>query len=65
MLTGWKDITAHAGYSVNTIKALMRDEGFPVQYVKGKPTVTPGMIEDWLRARLARQHGQERETMSR
>lgn len=65
MLTGWKDITAHAGYSVNTLKSLMRDEGFPVQYVKGKPTVTPGMIEDWLRSRLACQLGQESKSMSR
>jgi len=65
VLTGWKDITAHAGYSVNTIKALMRDEGFPVQYVKGKPTVTPGMIEDWLRSRLVRQNAGPPETMSR
>lgn len=52
MLTGWKDITAYVGLSVNSIKKLMLNEGFPVQYLQGKPAITQEMIAKWMENRF-------------
>lgn len=52
ILTGWKEICAAMGMSVNTLKRLAREEAFPLQYVATRPVTTQDMISDWLRARL-------------
>jgi predicted DNA-binding transcriptional regulator AlpA len=52
MITGWKEITRHTGFSRNTIKRLMKEEKFPLQYIASKPTTTEQAIQDWFKKRL-------------
>lgn len=52
ILTGWKDICAAMGMSVNTLKRLTREEDFPVQYVATRPVTTQDLVSEWLRTRL-------------
>jgi predicted DNA-binding transcriptional regulator AlpA len=53
MITGWKSITQYTGFSRNTIVKLMREEGFPLQYIATKPTTTDQAIQEWFKKRLA------------
>ncbi len=46
MITGWKEITKHTGFSRNTIKRLMKNESFPLQYISSKPVTTEQAIQD-------------------
>jgi predicted DNA-binding transcriptional regulator AlpA len=52
MITGWKKITEHTGFSRRTIIRLMREEGFPLQYIATKPTTTDQSIQEWFKKRL-------------
>jgi len=52
MITGWKSIAKHTGFSRNTIIRLTKEEGFPVQYIAKKPTTTAQAIQDWFKTRL-------------
>jgi predicted DNA-binding transcriptional regulator AlpA len=52
MLTGWKDITKYTGFSRNTLKKLIKNEKFPLQYIASKPTTTNQAIQEWFKARL-------------
>ena len=52
MITGWKSISQHTGFSRNTIIKLVKEEDFPVQYIATKPTTTSQSIQDWFKARL-------------
>jgi len=54
MITGWKEITRHTGFSRNTLKRLMEDESFPVQTIASKPVTTEQAIQDWFNERLER-----------
>jgi predicted DNA-binding transcriptional regulator AlpA len=56
MLTGWKDITKYTGFSRNTIKKLMKNEGFPLQYISTKPVTTQQAILAWFLLRLDRKN---------
>ncbi len=55
MITGWKEITKHTGFSRNTIKRLMKNESFPLQYISSKPVTTEQAIQDWFKSRLEKQ----------
>lgn len=52
MITGWKSITEHTGFSRNTIVRLMKEEGFPLQYIATKPTTTDQAIQEWFKRRI-------------
>ncbi len=52
MLTGWKDITHSTGLSENTLRKLIREEDFPVQYLGRTPVVTMDQVLAWLDKRL-------------
>lgn len=52
IFTGWKDICAAMGMSKNTLRKLVHEEAFPVQYVATRPVTTQEMVTEWLRARL-------------
>lgn len=52
MITGWKNITEHTGFSRKTLIRLMREAAFPVQYIATKPTTTEQAIEKWFEMRL-------------
>jgi len=52
MITGWKKITEHTGFSRNTIVKLIKEENFPVQYIATKPTITDQAINEWFKNRL-------------
>jgi len=52
MITGWKSIAEHTGFSRNTIVRLMKEEGFPLQYIATKPTTTDQAIQEWFKKRL-------------
>jgi predicted DNA-binding transcriptional regulator AlpA len=52
MITGWKNITEHTGFSRNTIVRLMKEEGFPLQYIATKPTTTAQAIQKWFDNRI-------------
>lgn len=52
MLTTWKIITQYTGYSRNTLKALMTNEGFPITYIAGRPATTKNQIEIWIASRI-------------
>jgi predicted DNA-binding transcriptional regulator AlpA len=51
MITGWKEITRHTGFSRNTIKRLMKEEKFPLQYIASKPVTTQQAIQKWFERR--------------
>jgi hypothetical protein len=51
MLTGWKDIVKYMGFSRYTIKRMMREDDFPLQYIASKPTTTRKLIEKWMEKR--------------
>ncbi len=53
MITGWKNIIQHTGFSRKTIIHLMKQEGFPLQYIAQKPTTTDQAIQKWFEKRLA------------
>lgn len=48
MLTGWKDITKHTGFSPKSIKVLMKQEGFPLQYILSRPVLSKSALDKWL-----------------
>lgn len=53
ILRGWKDICfAAGGMHEDTARRLMREEGFPVEIVGGKPMSTSAAIESWVSARI-------------
>lgn len=52
MITGWKSITEHTGFSRNTIVRLWKEEDFPLQYIATKPTTTAQAIQEWFKKRL-------------
>lgn len=52
MITGWKNITEHTGFSRNTIVRLMKEDGFPLQYIATKPTTTDQAIQEWFKKRI-------------
>jgi len=52
MITGWKSIIEHTGFSRNTIVKLMKEEGFPLQYIATKPTTTEQAIQKWFDKRI-------------
>ena len=52
MITGWKSISAETGYSRNTLKKLVDEESFPIQWIASKPTTTANAIEQWFLNRL-------------
>ena len=52
MITGWKNITEHTGFSRRTILRLMKEEDFPLQYIATKPTTTDQSIQEWFANRL-------------
>ncbi len=52
MITGWKSIIEHTGFSRNTIVKLMKEEGFPLQYIATKPTTTDQAIQKWFEKRI-------------
>jgi len=52
MITGWKKITDHAGFSRNTIIKLAKEENFPLRYIAKKPVTTEQAIQDWFKNRL-------------
>lgn len=52
MITGWKDITKYTGFSRNTLKKLLREENFPLQYISSKPVTTEQAISEWFKARF-------------
>jgi len=52
MITGWKDIQNHTGFSRNTIIRLVKEEDFPLQYIATKPTTTEQAISGWFKNRL-------------
>lgn len=52
MLTTWKVIAKYTGYSRNTIKRLIIEDGFPIVVVAGKPTTTKMQIENWISKKL-------------
>lgn len=52
MITGWKIIIQHTGFSRNTLKRLANDENFPLEYIASKPTTTSQAIETWFQKRL-------------
>jgi predicted DNA-binding transcriptional regulator AlpA len=62
MLTTWKIITKFTGFSRNTLKKLVREEGFPVAIVAGRPTTTRTLIEDWITSKLSQQNRPPRYT---
>lgn len=55
MLTGWKSIISYTGFSRNTLKRLMKDEGFPIAYIASKPTTTEPAVEAWFATRISAQ----------
>ncbi len=55
MLSTWKVITEKVGLSENTIRKLIRDEGFPVQFLGRTPVTTMDQVISWLDRRLAQQ----------
>jgi predicted DNA-binding transcriptional regulator AlpA len=55
MITGWKSITKSTGFSRNTIVRLVKEEGFPVQYIATKPTTTNRAIQEWFEKRIKQQ----------
>lgn len=52
MITGWKSISEHTGFSRNTIIRLMDEEDFPLQFIATKPTTTDQAIQEWFKKRL-------------
>ena len=56
MLTGWKAFCRETGFSANTLRKLMREEGFPIQFLARHPVVTRGQIARWLKERWERNH---------
>lgn len=52
MITGWKNIIEHTGFSRRTIIRLTREEGFPLQYIATKPTTTDQAMQKWFEKRL-------------
>jgi predicted DNA-binding transcriptional regulator AlpA len=52
MLNGWRVITEQTGFSVNTIKKLMKEDAFPVRYIGSHPFTTKAAIETWFQAHL-------------
>lgn len=53
ILRGWKDICrVVGGISPKTARALMRDEGFPVDYIAGMPQTTDTLLEEWVEKRV-------------
>jgi len=52
VLSGWKDITRETGLSENTIRKLVREEDFPVQYLGRTPVTTMDQVISWLDRRL-------------
>lgn len=54
VLSGWKDITRETGISENTIRKLVREENFPVQYLGRTPVTTMEQVISWLDKRLAK-----------
>ena len=57
MITGWKSITEHTGFSRNTIVRLWKEEDFPLQYIVTKPTTTAQAIQEWFKGRLKKEKG--------
>ncbi len=51
MLTGWKDITEYTGRSRGTLVKLTKNEGFPIQTIVGKPTLTRQSVDVWFKGR--------------
>jgi len=54
MITGWKSITESTGFSRRTVIRLMKEEGFPLQYIATKPTTTDQAIQEWFKKRIER-----------
>jgi predicted DNA-binding transcriptional regulator AlpA len=52
MITGWKEIIDHTGYSRSTLIQLMKKESFPIQIIARKPTTTDQAIQEWFKKRL-------------
>ncbi len=52
MLTTWKIITKFTGFSRNTLKKLVREEGFPIAFIAGRPTTTRTQIEHWIAKKI-------------
>jgi predicted DNA-binding transcriptional regulator AlpA len=51
-LMGMKEICAYVGKSVNTVKTLIRDEGFPAVQIGGMWESDCQMIDQWRRAQI-------------
>lgn len=53
MITGWKNIIRETGFSRNSIKQLVREEDFPLQYILSRPVLSRRGLDEWL---LQRHH---------
>ena len=52
ILRGWKDISlAAGGMSEGSMRRLMRNEGFPVTIIAGRPMSTTEAISEWVEKR--------------
>lgn len=55
ILRGWKDIcSAAGGISEESARKLMRDEGFPVEVIAGKPMSTSRALQMWIEAKVVK-----------
>jgi len=55
ILSSWEAITDEVGLSENTIRKLVKDEDFPIQFVGRTPITTMGQILSWLDQQIERQ----------
>ena len=52
MICGWKSISEYTGRSRGTLLKMVKEQGFPIQKLFGKPTTTRQAVEKWFEDRL-------------
>ncbi len=61
ILSTWEAITDKVGLSENTIRKLVKNEDFPIQFVGRTPITTLDQIISWLDKRLENQKRKPRQ----